>query len=68
MNYSDRYDVNLGDYPLNKFRSALDYYLNKNFDLNKVMTFLKFYQRHMQDRARNEFEKLGSSDKELSDG
>ena len=43
VNYSDRYGVNLSNFPINNFRSALNHYLNVKFDLNKVMTFLKFY-------------------------
>ena len=46
VNYSERYGVDLSNYPINNFRSALDFYLNTKFDLNKVMTFVKFYQRH----------------------
>ena len=67
VNYSDRYGVNLGDYPIGNFRSALNYYLNKNFDLNKVMTFLKFYQKYTSDRAASEFEKLGNNSADLSE-
>jgi len=29
VNYSNRFDIDLSSYPINKFRSALDYYLNK---------------------------------------
>ena len=52
VNFAERFGVDLGQYPINKFRGALDYYLNREFDLSKVMTFLKFYQRHFADRAR----------------
>ena len=43
VNYSERYGVDLSGFPVNNFRSAIDFYLNKKFDLSKVMTFLKFY-------------------------
>lgn len=58
VNYSERYGVDLSNYPINNFRSALDYYLNTKFDFNKVMTFVKFYQRHFSDKARREFDKV----------
>ena len=35
------------------FRSALDYYLNDNFNLNKIMIFVKAYTHFYQDRAAN---------------
>lgn len=52
VNYSDRYGVSLSNLPINNFRAALNHYLNDRFDLHKVMTFLKFYQKHFSDRAR----------------
>lgn len=67
VNYSERYGVDLSGFPVNNFRSAIDYYLNKKFDLSKVMTFLKFYQRHMQDKARREFDQVEPISKEISD-
>jgi hypothetical protein len=67
VNYSARYGTDTSDYPINNFRGALDYHLNRNFDLNKVMTFLKFYQRHFADKARSEFNKLDSTSKEISE-
>ena len=61
VNYSERYGVDLSNYPINNFRSALDYYLNTKFDLSKVMTFVKFYQRHFSDKARKEFDKVDAT-------
>ena len=52
---------------MNSFRSALDHYLNRDFDLSKIMIFLKFYQRHIADRSRHAFDKVDSSQKELTD-
>ena len=45
VNYIERYNVDTSAMPLHKFHSMLDYYLNHNFDLSKVMTFVKFYRR-----------------------
>ena len=50
VNYARAFDVSLQDYNLNSFRPALDYYLNKKFNLSKVMTFFKFYDRYYQDK------------------
>ena len=43
VNYCARYGVDTRDFPANSFRPALDHYLNRNFDLSKIMIFLKFY-------------------------
>jgi hypothetical protein len=59
INYASSQDVGLQDYQLNSFRPALDYYLNKNFNLSKVMTFLKFYDRYYQDKFFSELDRLG---------
>ena len=56
VNYSRAHEVSLHDYKLNSFRPALDYYLNKKFNLNKIMTFLKFYGRFYQDKFYMELE------------
>jgi hypothetical protein len=42
---------------MSKFRSSLDFYLNHNFDLNKLMTFTRFYVQHVQGglKINNEF-------------
>jgi hypothetical protein len=66
VNYSERYGTDMSNYPINNFRSALDYYLNKKFDLSKVMIFLNFYQKHFSDRARNAFGKIEATEQVLS--
>lgn len=67
VNYSHRYGVNLGNLPINNFRAALDNYLNVRFDMSKVMTFLKFYEKHFADRFRQEFSKLAPVGRDISD-
>jgi len=67
VNYNVRYGIDTSNYPINNFRAALDHYLNRKFDLNKVMIFLKFYQQHFADRARREFDKVEPAQQELSD-
>jgi hypothetical protein len=38
---------------LSVFRSAIDYYLNDNFNLNKIMVFVKAYTHFYNSRAAN---------------
>ena len=66
-NYANRYNVDVGSYPLHKFRSALDYYLNKNFNLSKVMIFVKFYQKHYADRSSRELAAFQRGGEDLTD-
>jgi ATP-dependent Lon protease len=42
--------VSTAHWKLGKFRSALDFYLNHSFDLSKVLTFVRYYTRHLSDR------------------
>lgn len=67
VNYCAHYQVDTSAWPIGNFRGALDYYLNKKFDLSKVMTFMKFYSQHFADRARKEFDKVEPTQKVLSD-
>ena len=67
VNYCNRYGVDTSSYPVEKFRGALDHYLNRQFDLSKVMIFVKFYQRHIADRARNAFDQVDPQMKDLPD-
>ena len=59
VNYAKEFEISLKDFNLNSFRPALDYYMNKDFNLSKVMTFLKFYDRYYQDKTLHEMEALG---------
>ena len=67
VNYCNRYSVDTSSYPIEKFRGALDHYLNRQFDLSKVMIFVKFYQRHIADRARSAFDQVDPNMKDLPD-
>ena len=44
---------------MSKFRSALDFYLNHSFDLNKILTFTRFYVAS----ARSALNKIEVTDK-----
>jgi hypothetical protein len=52
-NYVDQYQVDIADWNLNKFRSALDYYLNHSVDLNNLLTFIRFYTKYISDHLNN---------------
>jgi hypothetical protein len=43
MNYVQLKNVDVSSWNVSKFRPALDYYLNHSFDINKILTFLRFY-------------------------
>jgi hypothetical protein len=51
VNYCKSLEISTADLSVNSFRPALDYYMNKNFNLSKVMTFLKLYSTFCADRA-----------------
>lgn len=57
VNYCEHYDVNVSKWQLEKFRSALNYYLNEKFDLNKICLFNKFYTAFFQSRYRDATQK-----------
>lgn len=44
--YAERNHVSTKDWDISRFRSALDFYLNHTFDLNKILTFVRFYSLH----------------------
>lgn len=41
--YLETHNVNIENWNLQRFRSALSFYLNQQFNLNKILTFLRFY-------------------------
>lgn len=44
--------------PIEKFHSMLDYYLNHNFNLSKVMIFCKFYIKFYNDKISKELDAI----------
>jgi hypothetical protein len=42
-NYCQKNGVSVSNYDISQFKQLLDYYLNSEFNLNKVMVFVKFY-------------------------
>ena len=44
--YVERYQVNISGWEIDRFRSAIDFYLNHSFDINKILTFTRFYMHY----------------------
>jgi hypothetical protein len=42
-NYCQKNGVSVSSYDIGQFKQLLDYYLNSEFNLSKVMAFVKFY-------------------------
>lgn len=42
-NYVEKNQINIAKWEMNRFRSAIDFYLNHSFDINKLLTFSRFY-------------------------
>ena len=47
VNLLDHCKVNINAWDMTQFGSALDFYLNHTFDLNKLFTFMRFYHRYV---------------------
>ena len=67
VNYCDRYNVDISRFPIHRFHSAIDYYLNKKFDLSKIMIFTKFYKKYYSDRADRELDTFEREGDELTE-
>lgn len=42
-NYCEKQKIKIGNWNLSNFRTAINHYLNVDFDVSKVMVFTKFY-------------------------
>lgn len=51
-NYCENHSVDVTQWNLSSFHSALDYYLNVNFNISKLMIFTKFYTLFYTQSAR----------------
>ena len=45
-NFVEKYDIDISTFDMSKFRPALDFYLNHTFDMNKILTFSRFYTHY----------------------
>lgn len=50
-NYCENFSVDTSAWNVSQFHSAINYYLNVNFNLSKVMIFTKFYRQYYGQRA-----------------
>lgn len=57
-NYFERYQVDCSEMPLHRFHPMLNYYLNHNFDLSKVLIFCKLYRQYYANSIRNGLEQI----------
>jgi len=39
----EKNSIDISNWDLNRFRPALDFYLNSSFNIDNVLTFSKFY-------------------------
>jgi hypothetical protein len=63
-NYCEKHGLNTGRWNLSSFRPALNYYLNVNYNVGKVMVFTKFYTKYFKDRKNYLFNnKLSNTEK-----
>ena len=51
-NYCQNFSVDASEWNLSQFHSAINYYLNVNFNMSKVMIFTKFYRHFYACRAQ----------------
>ena len=54
--YVERYQVNISTWEISRFRSAIDFYLNHSFDINKLLTFSRFYIHYANSQLVNNAE------------
>lgn len=51
-NYCQNFSVDASEWNLSQFHSAINYYLNVNFNMSKIMIFTKFYKHFYASRAQ----------------
>ena len=67
--YAQKFDYSISQWDLNKFRSAIDFYLNTRFNLNNLLIFSKFFIYHHNCRLTEQlkdrsFSALSETEKE----
>lgn len=58
--FVEKFEIDISQWQIKKFRPALDFYLNHTPDLNKILTFTRFYIHFANSALRDET--LESSD------
>lgn len=67
MTYVEKFGVNIAEWNLSQFKTALDFYLNQRFNLNNVLIFSKYYTYFHQCRLSNELKQLDKPISQLSE-
>ena len=52
--FTEEFEIDISNWQINKFRPALDFYLNHTLDLNKILTFTRFYTQFVNSALKNE--------------
>jgi hypothetical protein len=50
INYIEKFRVDIGSWNIERFKPALDFYLNRSFNISNIMIFTKFYTNYHQSR------------------
>lgn len=64
--YCEKSNFDMNRLDLQAFRPALNYYLGTKFNLSKIMTFLKYYQHTVENKAAKAFESVHDKGKKLT--
>lgn len=43
INYIEQNDIQINEWDITRFRSAVNFYLNHSFDVSKLLTFVRYY-------------------------
>jgi len=54
--YIERYQIDISRWEVSRFRSAIDFYLNHSFDINKILTFSRYYMRFANSKLQSSSE------------
>lgn len=52
--FTEKFEIDISNWQISKFRPALDFYLNHTPDLNKILTFTRFYTQFVNGALKNE--------------
>lgn len=63
VSYLETNNIDISGWNLQRFRSALNFYLNHQFNMNKILTFVRFYVHH----AKGAIDKENTSQSVQSD-
>jgi hypothetical protein len=64
VNYCQTNELDIGSWDIRRFRSALNYYLNVEFNMSKVLVFSKFYNYYYRCRVNKALSQVKDLDYE----